>query len=74
MQCKILSASLGRNGRIYKQGAYIEIESRKDAEELSLFGCISIPEENEVIKRKEIEKAKPIRPQQKKQNGGKKKK
>lgn len=40
MQYKVTSASLGRDEKIYKQGEYIEIESNKEAEELSSFGCI----------------------------------
>lgn len=45
MQYKVLSASLGRNGEIYQHGSYIEIESQKEAEELSSFGCILIEKE-----------------------------
>jgi hypothetical protein len=40
MKCKVLSASLERNGKIYKQGEYIEIDTEKDAERLSSFRCV----------------------------------
>lgn len=40
MRCKVLSASLGYNRKVYMQGEYIELESEKEAEELISFGCV----------------------------------
>jgi hypothetical protein len=87
MQYKVLSASLRREDGIYKQGEYIEIGSKKDAERLSSFGCILIekaeqkPEKvkevetiKEVKELKEVEAVKTVKPQERKQYGGKKKK
>lgn len=60
MQYKVLSASLGRDKKIYKQGEYIEVESAKEAEELSSFGCILIVNAKEVKILKESEKVKNV--------------
>jgi hypothetical protein len=49
MKCKVLSASLERDGKIYKQGEYIEIVSEKDAERLSSFGCILLEKAKKVM-------------------------
>jgi hypothetical protein len=65
MQYKVLSASLGRDDEIYKQGEYIEIESMKEAEELSSFGCILIVNAKEVEIVKEIETVKNVMEQPK---------
>lgn len=79
MQYKVLSASLEHNGKIYKHGTYIEIETVKEAGELSSFGCILI--EKEVLPDKKPEEE--VRPEErveshptgvKTQKGGRKKK
>jgi hypothetical protein len=77
MQCKVLSASLGRDGKVYKQGEYIEIGPDKEAEELSSFGCVLIEAVKKVEKVKdvkEVEEVGKVKPSQSKQYGGKKKK
>lgn len=74
MQCKVLSASLGRDGKIYKQGKYIEITPDKEAEELSSFGCVLIEKAKKVEEVKEVEEVEEVKPPQSRQYGGKKKK
>lgn len=61
MQYKILSASLGRDEKIYKQGTYIGIESKEEAEELSSFGCILIEKAKEVEEVKELEEVEEVK-------------
>jgi hypothetical protein len=55
MKCKVLSASLGRDGKIYKQGEYIDIEFEKDAERLSSFGCILVEKVKKVMEQPKMQ-------------------
>jgi hypothetical protein len=65
MRYKVLSASLGRDDKIYKQGEHIEIESEKDAERLSSFGCILIEKAKKIIEQPKTADTSVIRPKKK---------
>lgn len=60
MQYKILSASLGYNGKVYMQGEFITLKSEKEAEELISFGCVIT---TLMEAPKEEENAEPIEPE-----------